>query len=71
MSGDIDLASEPFTPIGGGERLEDATPTYKFMGNFDGNNKTIKNLKVESNTNYTGLFGYNQGVIKTLLWRAR
>lgn len=66
LSEDIDLASEPFTPIGGGERLEDATPTYKFMGNFDGNNKTIKNLKVESNTNYTGLFGYNQGVIKNL-----
>ncbi len=38
----------------------------QFAGTFDGNNKTIKNLKMDLTTTYIGLFGYNRGTIKNL-----
>ena len=31
---------------------------YKFIGKLLGNNKTIKNLKIESYSKYSGMFGY-------------
>ena len=32
--------------------------TNKYMGTFDGNNKTITNLYINANQKYSGLFGY-------------
>ena len=56
---DIDLNNEEWTPIG--------TETQNFEGNFDGNNKTIKNLMITKHANtydgyaYAGLFGVTSG----------
>lgn len=41
--------------------------TNKYMGTFDGNNKTITNLYINANQKYSGLFGYtNISTIKNL-----
>jgi len=61
LTNDIDLNNEEWTPIG--------YDPYKhtFCGNFDGNNKTIKNLKISEITlnsdseAYAGLFGVTEG----------
>ena len=58
---DIDLNNEKWTPIGS------AAKDHGFMGNFDGNNKTIKNLYIsdialdEDGYAYAGLFGVTEG----------
>jgi|GEM_PF-2173885 len=46
---DIDLNNLPWTPIG--------DKSNRFMGTFDGNGKTISNLKVNSDVQGSGLFG--------------
>ena len=53
LMADIDLNSEEWTPIGNN--------TYKFQGYFDGNDKTISNLKITGSNKYVGLFGYIKG----------
>ena len=59
LTADIDLNNEEWTPIG--------TATNCFMGNFDGNGKTIKNLNIANvalDTDgyaYAGLFGVTEG----------
>lgn len=46
----IDLSSEPnWTPLG--------NSTTKFIGNFDGNNMVISNMKINSGASEVGLFG--------------
>ena len=41
--------------------------TNRYMGTFDGNNKTITNLYINANQKYSGLFGYTmEGTIKNL-----
>jgi len=40
LTDDINLDNHQWTPIG-------ETTSFRFMGNFDGNNKTISNLKIE------------------------
>ena len=58
---DIDLNNQEWTPIGS------AAKDHGFMGNFDGNGKTIKNLKITSitpdadNYAYAALFGVTEG----------
>ena len=58
---DIDLNNEEWTPIGS------AYLDHGFMGNFDGNNKTIKNLKISNIKQdadgyvYAALFGVTEG----------
>ena len=58
---DIDLNNEEWIPIGS------ATQDHGFMGNFDGNGKTIKNLKMTTlpldadSYVYAGLFGVTEG----------
>lgn len=47
---DIDLKSKTFKPIG--------TKDEPFTGTFDGNGHIIKNLKIKTDDNYVGLFGY-------------
>ena len=49
LTADIDLAGKKWVPIG--------TAEHPFSGTFDGNNKTISNLKITAG-NYAGLFGY-------------
>ena len=59
---DIDLENKEWTPIGS------AVQDHGFMGNFDGNGKTIKNLKIAAieldsdGYAYAGLFGVTEGV---------
>ncbi len=55
MTADIDLAGAAWEPIG-------QTGATQFLGTFDGQNKTIKNLKVKNESVYkncaSGLFGW-------------
>ncbi len=59
LANDINLNNEEWSPIG--------TETNCFMGNFDGNNKVIKNLTITNHANttegyaYAGLFGVTEG----------
>ena len=64
LSADIDLENKPWTPIG--TVLGESRYTYGFAGTFDGNGKTIKNLKVDY-ADCAGLFGNMcGGTIKNL-----
>ena len=62
LAADIDLNNEEWTPIGS------AYEDHGFMGNFDGNGKTIKNLNITNISldsdgyAYAGLFGVTEGV---------
>ena len=59
LMSNVDLESEEWTPIG--------NSSNKFQGTFDGNNKTVSNLKISGNNNYVGLFGYTtNGSVKNL-----
>ncbi len=60
LESDLDLGSiASWIPIG--------TSGVPFSGYFDGNKKTIQNLKIQGKTNYSGLFGAVQnGEIKNL-----
>ncbi|MBR5003097.1 MAG: hypothetical protein IKY13_06265, partial [Bacteroidaceae bacterium] len=64
LGADIDLNNEEWTPIGS------AYKDHGFMGNFDGNGYTIKNLKIAEialdadNYAYAGLFGVTESVDK-------
>ena len=52
---DLDMSGfTPWNPIG-------ATAGTPFAGHFDGNNKTISNVSINTTTQYQGLFGYVQG----------
>ena len=55
LGADIDLMNKNWTPIG---RIGTTSTdfTYAFRGTFDGDNHTVKNLKV-SNDGWAGLFG--------------
>ena len=61
LTADIDLTNAEWTPIGS------ATMDHGFMGNFDGNGKTISNLSIKNivpdadNYVYAGLFGVTEG----------
>ena len=62
LGADIDLKGMEWTPIGS------ASKDHGFMGNFDGNGKTIKNLNITNialdadGYAYAGLFGVTEGV---------
>ena len=55
LTTDIDLNNEPWTPIGASIATEDAS-TVIFSGTLDGQGYGIKNLKIESDEKYVGLF---------------
>ena len=68
LTNDIDLNNEEWTPVGS------AVKDHGFCGNFDGNNKKIKNLKITNVTPdaagyaYAGLFGITENnTIKNLI----
>ena len=64
LGADIDLNNAEWTPIGS------ASKDHGFMGNFDGNGKIIKNLKITNialdadGYAYAGLFGVTEGIDK-------
>lgn len=60
LAANIDLSGyENWTAIGNADKA--------FAGTFDGNDKTVSNLKISNATGgYKGLFGNNKGVIKNL-----
>ena len=64
LGADIDLNNEEWTPIGS------AYADHGFMGNFDGNGYTIKNLTIKNilpdsdGYVYAGLFGVTEGTDK-------
>ena len=64
LGADIDLKDMEWTPIGS------AYKDHGFMGNFDGNGKTIKNLNItnialdDDGYAYAGLFGVTEGIDK-------
>ncbi len=59
LSNDIDLAGAEWTPIGMSGKA--------FSGIFDGNGKTVSNLKISGNNSNVGLFGYTtNGEVKNL-----
>ena len=64
LANNIDLNNVEWTPIGS------ASMDHGFMGNFDGNGKTIKNLSITNITPdsdgyvYAGLFGVTEGTDK-------
>ena len=69
LAKNIDMKLIPFTPIGGNssEFLTTGATCSKFKGSFDGNNKVIHNLYIDTALNYGGLFGYAQNAtIKNL-----
>ena len=61
LGADIDLNNDEWTPIGS------MAMDHGFMGNFEGNGKTIKNLKMtklgldSDGYSYAGLFGLTEG----------
>ena len=56
LDGDIDLADEEWTPIG--NRRDD---TKQFKGVFDGQNHTVKKMKITNCTDYGALFEAIEG----------
>lgn len=59
LGADIDLNNEKIDPIG--------TEKNHFKGEFNGNGYTIANFTINDvNDGYTGLFAYNDGVVKNL-----
>lgn len=61
LDADLDLQNEPWTPIG-----PNADAAAKFAGIFEGQGRTISNLKVETAKGYTaaGLFGSLNGTAR-------
>lgn len=63
LTADLDLSNKEWTPIG---LYSSVGNSYCFMGTFNGNGHTIKNMSItKTNNPYIGLFGYvgSQGKI--------
>lgn len=60
LENDLDFNNESFNNI---------FFSTTFTGSFDGNNKEIKNVKLDQVNTYLGIFGYNKGNIKDLTVR--
>ena len=59
LDSDLDLSGKSFEPIGYYNSWND----YKdFCGVFDGQGHVISNLKMDSSSQYVGLFGYSEGL---------
>lgn len=68
---DIDLENAPFKPIGSAQELDtifDGNLAGAFQGVFDGDGHVISNLNIAENDywSYSGLFRWNDGVIKNV-----
>ena len=51
LMNDLDFQNKKYYPIGSGLK-------FSFNGHFDGNNKTLSNIKIDSYSTYLGVFGY-------------
>ena len=58
LTANIDLSAHYWEPIGTGQK--------PFKGTFDGGNKAIKGLKLQTSSSHTGLFGKSEGTIKNV-----
>lgn len=58
LTADIDLTDQAFLPIG--------SPDAPFTGTFDGDGYKISGLNLETDQDYQGLFGVNNGVIRNV-----
>ena len=75
LTADIDLRcseNNQWVPIGacyvdGGNIADTTDEKDPFGGVFEGNNHTISGVYIDSESNYVGFFGYNQGTIKNLI----
>lgn len=64
---DLDLSCYTNWVIIGKDPQKDGTPIYKFKGTFDGNNRTIYNLRINNIKKINlGLFGVLDGTVKNL-----
>ena len=52
LDSDIDMSGENWEPIGG------VNDPWRFNGTFDGQNHTISNMKIDSNGDNVGFFGF-------------
>ena len=59
QTADIDLTDQAYSPIG--------TLSAPFTGTYDGNGYQIDGLKIESDRQYQGLFGVNNGTIRNVV----
>ncbi|MBQ7800997.1 MAG: S-layer homology domain-containing protein [Oscillospiraceae bacterium] len=68
LAGDIDLASDEWTPIGQVtvDEIGMLTTSYDFAGTFDGCGKTISGLNVSITNGGAALFGYVTGTVQNL-----
>lgn len=66
QTADIDLNNEQFTPIGKyfKDGIQGSIPN--FIGHYNGNGYTIKNLYVDELDKFAGLFGSSVGIIENL-----
>lgn len=65
LMNDIDLSIyDNWDPIGNNSAYNN---THRFQGNFDGNEKVVRNLTINNSSDYQGLFGYTiNGTIQNL-----
>ena len=67
LGGDIDLLDLEWIPIGNGKRSGYTVEGNSFQGDFDGNNKTITNLKITPQDNIDGGDEYAYGLIGSMI----
>lgn len=60
LGADIDFENSEIKPLF-------TSVSQAFKGSLDGDGHTLKNFKISSNNQYSGLFGYNEGTIKNLI----
>lgn len=63
----INLNNYSWTPIGTADGTTDFSSSKKFAGIYDGNQKSINNLNINTSTRGQGLFGYVTGQINNLM----
>ena len=67
QTADIDMNNELFTPIGKPWKDGNYNDSIRFYGKYDGNFKKVKNLKIDIDSRYVGVFGYLDGADVTNL----
>ncbi len=68
LTTDIDLSLEmqDWIPIGNYQETNAETKLHTFRGHFNGAEHTVKGLHLNNNSNYQGLFGCVNGVVKNV-----
>ena len=58
-----DTAAAEWKPIGGANETE----SYVFEGTFDGQGHKISDVVINNSSNYQGIFGFNNGIIRNVV----